>query len=85
MKRIVHTTKAPEAVGPYSQAVETSGTLYISGQIAIDPVTGKVIEGDIREQTAQVAVSQGSQQKENALFRYHFEFDVDPDILVKLD
>ncbi len=54
MKRIIHTTRAPEAVGPYSQAVEINGTLYISGQIPIDPVTGKVIEGDIREQTAQV-------------------------------
>ena len=54
MKRVIYTTKAPEAVGPYSQAIEINGTLYISGQIPIDPVTGKVIEGDIREQTAQV-------------------------------
>ena len=54
MKRIIRTSKAPAAIGPYSQAVETNGTLYISGQIPIDPSTGKMVEGDIRIQTAQV-------------------------------
>jgi 2-iminobutanoate/2-iminopropanoate deaminase len=53
MKRIIATEKAPAAVGPYSQAVEANGTLYISGQIPIDPATGKMVEGDIREQTEQ--------------------------------
>lgn len=54
MKRIIKTKNAPAAIGPYSQAVEIDKTLYISGQIAIDPKTGKMIEGDITSQTEQV-------------------------------
>ncbi|MBW6502310.1 MAG: RidA family protein [Bacteroidales bacterium] len=54
MKRIIHTPKAPAAGGPYSQAVEMNGTLFVSGQIAIDPATGKLIDGDITAQTDQV-------------------------------
>jgi len=54
MKRIIHTAEAPAAVGPYSQAVEINGTLYISGQIPLDPHSGKIVEGDIKEQTMQV-------------------------------
>lgn len=53
MKRIISTTSAPGAIGPYSQAVEANGTLYISGQVAIDPATGKLVEGGITEQTSQ--------------------------------
>ncbi len=45
---------APEALGPYSQAVEAGNTLYVSGQVAIDPATGKVVEGGITEQATQV-------------------------------
>ncbi len=51
MKRIIETDKAPQAIGPYSQATEINGTLYISGQIAIDPVTGQLIDGDIKSQS----------------------------------
>jgi 2-iminobutanoate/2-iminopropanoate deaminase len=54
IKRIINTQEAPAAIGPYSQAVEINGTLYISGQIPIDPSTGKVVEGDITVQTGQV-------------------------------
>lgn len=54
MKQIISTTNAPAAIGPYSQAVEVNGTLYVSGQIPIDPATGKVVEGGITEQTVQV-------------------------------
>ena len=54
MKKIISTTAAPGAIGPYSQAVEANGTLYISGQVAIDPAIGKMIEGGINEQTTQV-------------------------------
>ena len=54
MKKIIHTEKAPKAVGPYSQAVETNGMLFISGQIPIDPATGKIIEGGIKEQNEMV-------------------------------
>jgi 2-iminobutanoate/2-iminopropanoate deaminase len=54
MKRIISTSKAPSAIGPYSQAVEINDTLYVSGQIPIDPSTGKLVEGGITEQTEQV-------------------------------
>jgi 2-iminobutanoate/2-iminopropanoate deaminase len=54
MKKIISTSKAPAAVGPYSQAVEINGTLYVSGQIPIDPDTAKLVEGDITVQTEQV-------------------------------
>lgn len=54
MKRIISTTAAPGAIGPYSQAVEANGTLYISGQVPLDPATGKIVEGGITEQTTQV-------------------------------
>jgi len=54
MKNIIQTSDAPAALGPYSQAVEINGTLYISGQVPIDPDTGKVAESDITVQTEQV-------------------------------
>ncbi len=53
-KKIIKTPKAPKAIGPYSQAVEANSTLYISGQIPIDPESGNVVEGGIKEQTARV-------------------------------
>ncbi|NLY49040.1 MAG: RidA family protein [Clostridiales bacterium] len=53
MKKI-NTTKAPAAIGPYSQAVIVNGMLYTSGQIPINPETGQVVEGGIKEQTRQV-------------------------------
>lgn len=54
MKKIVKTSKAPAAIGPYSQAVQNNGMLFISGQIPVNPGTGKLIEGGIAEQTEQV-------------------------------
>ena len=54
MKKIINTNHAPKAIGPYSQAIETNGMLFISGQIPIDPATSKVVEGGIKEQTEQV-------------------------------
>lgn len=60
MKRIISTTKAPGAIGPYSQAVEVNGTLYISGQVPVDPAIGKVVEGGIIEQTEQVMKNIGA-------------------------
>ncbi|MDY0103701.1 MAG: RidA family protein [Lentimicrobium sp.] len=60
MKKVVHTESAPKAVGPYSQAIEAKGTLYISGQIPIDPATGKFVEGGIKEQTEQVMKNIGA-------------------------
>ena len=54
MKKVIFTEKAPAAIGPYSQAIEVGCTLYISGQIPVDPSTGKIVEGGIKEQTEQV-------------------------------
>lgn len=54
MKKIIKTPNAPAAIGPYSQAVEINGTLFISGQVPVDPATGRIVEGDIRIQTEQV-------------------------------
>jgi 2-iminobutanoate/2-iminopropanoate deaminase len=54
MKRIIHTPNAPAAVGPYSQAVEAGGTLFVSGQIPLNPETGQIVEGGIEKQTQQV-------------------------------
>lgn len=64
MKRIISTDQAPKAIGPYSQAVEVDGTLYISGQIPVNPETGKVVEGGIVEQTEQVMKNIGAILKE---------------------
>jgi 2-iminobutanoate/2-iminopropanoate deaminase len=54
MKEVIHTDKAPKAVGPYSQAISTGNLLFTAGQVAIDPATGKLVEGGIRDQTRQV-------------------------------
>jgi len=53
MKKIISSPHAPKAVGPYSQAVEANGTLYISGQLPIDTNTAKIVEGGVKEQTTQ--------------------------------
>ena len=54
MRKIIQTEKAPKAVGPYSQAISTGNLLFTAGQVAIDPATGKLVEGGIQEQTRQV-------------------------------
>ncbi len=64
MRKVIYTNKAPEAVGPYSQAIESKNTLYISGQIPVDPKTGKIVEGGIKEQTRQVLKNTGEILKE---------------------
>ena len=70
MKKIIHTSEAPKAIGPYSQAIEANGFLFISGQIPINPATGTVIEGGIKEQTEQVMKNIGAILKEAG---YSFE------------
>ena len=52
--KAVRTDKAPGAIGPYSQGIVASGFLFTAGQIAIDPATNQVVEGDVRMQTEQV-------------------------------
>lgn len=54
MKTIIQTDKAPAPIGPYSQAVQTGNMLFISGQIAIDPVTNQLIVGGIQDEAKQV-------------------------------
>jgi 2-iminobutanoate/2-iminopropanoate deaminase len=60
MKNVIQTDQAPSAIGPYSQAIEKNGTLFISGQVPIDPATGKVVDGGIKEQTHQVMKNIGA-------------------------
>ncbi len=54
MREIVHTDKAPAAIGPYSQAVKANGMVFLSGQIPLDPATGELVKGDIGQQTERV-------------------------------
>jgi len=58
-RSIVHTDAAPKAIGPYSQAVKVGSTVYCSGQVAIDPATGKMIEGDAEAEARRVLESLG--------------------------
>lgn len=60
MKRIISTENAPKAVGPYSQAVEANGTLYVAGQVPLNPETMKVVDGGIQEQTQRVMKNIGA-------------------------
>jgi 2-iminobutanoate/2-iminopropanoate deaminase len=53
-KRVIHTDRAPKAIGPYSQAIQAGNFLFLSGQIPLDPKTGELVKGDIRQQTRQV-------------------------------
>ena len=50
-KKVVSTAQAPEAIGPYSQAVEAGGVLYCSGQVPLDPASGELVEGSVADQT----------------------------------
>lgn len=54
MKKVIFTENAPAPIGPYSQAVEQNGMLFVSGQIPVDPSTGNVVSGGIAEQSEQV-------------------------------
>jgi 2-iminobutanoate/2-iminopropanoate deaminase len=53
-KKVIQTEKAPKAIGPYSQAIRAGSFLFLSGQIPLDPKTGELVKGDIRQQTRQV-------------------------------
>ena len=54
MKKVIQTDTAPQAVGPYSQAIQAGPFLFTAGQVALDPAAGKLVEGGIREQTQRV-------------------------------
>jgi 2-iminobutanoate/2-iminopropanoate deaminase len=54
MKKVISTTDAPKAIGPYSQAIAAGSLVFCSGQIPLDPETGEMVQGDIEEQTRRV-------------------------------
>ena len=54
MRDVIATSNAPQAIGPYSQAIKANGFIFISGQIAIDPATSQIIQGDVAAQTERV-------------------------------
>jgi 2-iminobutanoate/2-iminopropanoate deaminase len=54
LKDVISTAKGPKAIGPYSQAIRASGFIFVSGQVAFDPVSGQIVEGDVAKQTARV-------------------------------
>ncbi|XP_056142225.1 2-iminobutanoate/2-iminopropanoate deaminase-like isoform X1 [Lampris incognitus] len=59
VRKIINTSKAPAAIGPYSQAVLVDRTMYISGQLGMDPISGQLVEGGVQAQTRQALVNMG--------------------------
>ena len=70
MKSIIYTEKAPEPIGPYSQAVRTGNLLFVSGQIPVNPETNQLIEGTIADEAGQVM-----KNLEALLFKADYSFD----------
>jgi len=60
MKRRIDTPNAPKAIGPYSQAVEAGGLLFVSGVLGLDPATGDLVDGGLEAQTRQVLANLGA-------------------------
>lgn len=71
MKKVIATNQAPAAIGPYSQAIEVNGMVFLSGQIPVDPATGEIVEGGIKEQATQVFKNIGNVLKEAGLSYEH--------------
>ena len=67
MKKIINVSNAPKPLAPYSQATLSNGTLYVSGQIGINPASGKLVEGGIKAQTRQIMENIGMILKEAGL------------------
>jgi len=59
-KQVIHTVEAPQAIGPYSQAVRVGNFVFLSGQIPLDPASGNIVEGDIVVQTRRVMENLGA-------------------------
>ncbi|SFL31143.1 RidA family protein [Pelosinus propionicus] len=71
MKTVVNTDFAPQAIGPYSQAIKANGFLFVSGQIPLDPLTGQIVYGGIESQTYQVLNNlKAILEKEGLLFEH---------------
>lgn len=60
MRQVISTDAAPQAIGPYSQAIVYNGVAYLSGQIPLDPATGQIVAGGIEEQTTRVLENLGA-------------------------
>lgn len=71
MKKIIATTEAPAAVGPYSQAVAVGGLLFCAGQIPLDPATGEIVPGDVTAQTERVCQNIAAVLKANGMTFTH--------------
>ncbi|MDE7377603.1 MAG: RidA family protein [Paraprevotella sp.] len=69
--KVIHTTQAPAAIGPYSQAIEVNGFVFASGQLPIDPTTGEFAPGGIREQTRQALANASGIMKEAGIDLSH--------------
>ena len=69
--KTIQTTKAPGAIGPYSQAVEANGFIFASGQLGIDPNTGNFVEGGVKEQTKQALTNARAIMEEAGLSLRH--------------
>jgi len=67
MKELISSPDAPKAIGPYSAAVRTGQLLFVSGQIALDPATGQMVDGDIAAQTRRVMENLGALLKAGGL------------------
>ena len=70
-KKVLHTEKAPAAIGPYSQAIEVNGFVFASGQIPIDPATGEMVQGGVQEQTRQALTNASEVMKAAGLDLSH--------------
>lgn len=70
-KKVLHTEKAPAAIGPYSQAIEVNGFVFASGQIPINPATGELVQGDIKDQTRQAFTNASEVMKAAGLDMSH--------------
>lgn len=70
-KKVLHTDKAPAAIGPYSQAIEVNGFVFASGQIPIDPATGEMVAGGVKEQTRQALTNASEVMKAAGLDLSH--------------
>ena len=80
MKRVINTTNAPAALGPYSQAIEANGVLYVSGQIPFVPATMTLVSEDVEEQTKQSLENIGAILKEAG---YDFKDVVSATVYIK--
>ena len=67
MRKVIASSEAPAAVGPYSQAISAGNTLYCAGQIPLDPVSGELVSGGVTEQTARVLENIGGVLRANGM------------------